>query len=257
MEAGPRCGGVMGETGITGDSPQPGDDAPTTQIPAFGEADAGDAAPAEAALADTPPQNPPPQDAVPAGTVSQGTVPEDAEPEGAKPDNTVPGAAAPPAGPRQPVEVLYQAYYHPLVRLAALLTADLLTAEEIAADCLAAALAGLADRGRASDRLQFRLRRQVLIRAREATKGTPPPAAGHADRAEHVSGPAGRWQDSQVVRVLGSLPACQREAVVLRHYLGLDDREIAALMGASLRAVRRTLVAASDPAIWASLSGDR
>jgi DNA-directed RNA polymerase specialized sigma24 family protein len=44
--------------------------------------------------------------------------------------------------------------------------------------------------------------------------------------------------------LLASLSASQREAVVLRHYLELSDDEAAAVMGASLRAVRRNLGAA-------------
>jgi hypothetical protein len=47
-----------------------------------------------------------------------------------------------------------------------------------------------------------------------------------------------------VIGLLASLSASQREAVVLRHYLDLSNDETAAVMGASLRAVRRSLDAA-------------
>jgi DNA-directed RNA polymerase specialized sigma24 family protein len=52
------------------------------------------------------------------------------------------------------------------------------------------------------------------------------------------------WRSAPVIGLLASLSASQREAVVLRHYLELSDNETAAVMGASLRAVRRSLGAA-------------
>jgi DNA-directed RNA polymerase specialized sigma24 family protein len=52
------------------------------------------------------------------------------------------------------------------------------------------------------------------------------------------------WRAAPVIGLLASLSASQREAVVLRHYLELSDDETAAVMGASLRAVRRSLGAA-------------
>jgi DNA-directed RNA polymerase specialized sigma24 family protein len=52
------------------------------------------------------------------------------------------------------------------------------------------------------------------------------------------------WRSTPVIGLLAALSASQREAVVLRHYLELSDDETAAVMGASLRAVRRSLGAA-------------
>ena len=52
------------------------------------------------------------------------------------------------------------------------------------------------------------------------------------------------WRSAPVIGLLAALSASQREAIVLRHYLDLSDDETAAVMGASLRSVRRSLGAA-------------
>ena len=161
------------------------------------------------------------------------------------------GQQAGPGGPRYlALDTLYQAHYRALVRLAALLTTDALMAEEIAADSVVALMSS-AVRVRASERTLFRLRQQVVMRSRSASRSGPSDALP-SDRAGPDGGPpTGRWQDSPVMQVLESLPRCQREAVVLRHYLGLGEREVAAIVGASQRAVRRRLGALSDAAFQA------
>ncbi len=47
------------------------------------------------------------------------------------------------------------------------------------------------------------------------------------------------WQRSEVVSALGTLPARQREALVLRYYAGLPGPQAAAVMGISEGAVKR------------------
>lgn len=142
---------------------------------------------------------------------------------------------------RQALESLHHAHYVSLVRLAALLTGDAIVAEEVAADALAALLAWSAGTRPPAAAL-FRLRQQVVIRSRRAARTRQSWRAG-----ENGGGPAAApaWRCAPVICQLASLSASQREAVVLRHYLELTDEETAAVMGASLRAVRRSLKAAS------------
>jgi DNA-directed RNA polymerase specialized sigma24 family protein len=141
---------------------------------------------------------------------------------------------------RQALESLYHAHYVSLVRLAALLTGDAIIAEEVATDALAALLAWSSGT-RLPEPALFRLRRQVVIRSRRAARTRQSWRDG-----EHGSGPATApaWRSAPVIGLLASLSASQREAVVLRHYLELTDEETAAVMGASLRAVRRSLESA-------------
>jgi DNA-directed RNA polymerase specialized sigma24 family protein len=212
-----------------------------------------------------------------------GTGTADGSPEPADAASPQPGGQPAPGGrgPRYlALDALYLAHYRALVRLAALLTTDALMAEEIAADSVVALMSS-AVRVRASEHTLFRLRQQVVMRSRAAgrprsSRELPSDRAGPAGtlaaggRPTADTGPAedagtvedgrpaedgrltsARWQDSPVMQVLESLPRCQREAVVLRHYLGLGDREVAAIVGASRRAVRRRLGALSDAAYQA------
>jgi DNA-directed RNA polymerase specialized sigma24 family protein len=150
------------------------------------------------------------------------------------------------AAVRQALDALYQEHYRSLVRLAALLTCDALLAEEVAADSLLALISGPLGIC-LQKRAQFCLRQQVVARCRRITTVHRTPAAEQStgqepDGRDPISG----WAASPVVHLLESLPASQREAVVLRHYLDLTEKETAALMGASLRAVRRSLTSAGE-----------
>lgn len=134
-------------------------------------------------------------------------------------------AEFPPAGPPWPdagqgVATLYQAHYRSLVRLAALLVPDLATAEDIVQDCFAA----VHGRWRAlpdADAALSYLRRSVVRRSRSAPQG--PGCSGQ--------GPA-------VMSALRSLPARQREVLVLRYFADLPEDEIAAATGLTAAAVR-------------------
>jgi DNA-directed RNA polymerase specialized sigma24 family protein len=147
-------------------------------------------------------------------------------------------------GGRQALDSLYDAYYLSLVRLAALLTGDALVAEEVAADSLLALIAGPPGI-RVPERALFRLRQQVVIRSRRAARVQRTSDRGrHGREAQLSRDPVSGWVSSPVVRVLGSLSASQREAVVLRHYVDLSEKDAAAVMGASEQAVRRSLARA-------------
>jgi DNA-directed RNA polymerase specialized sigma24 family protein len=138
---------------------------------------------------------------------------------------------------RQALGTLYQAHYCSLVRLAALLTGDAQLAEEVVADSLLA-LASCRPATKAPERTLFHLRQQVVIRSRRAARSRSTSRRG--EPRHWIPG----WEATPSLRALGSLSACQREAIVLSHYLDLGDSEIAAVMGASRRAVRGFLASA-------------
>jgi DNA-directed RNA polymerase specialized sigma24 family protein len=135
------------------------------------------------------------------------------------------------AAVRQALGSLYQAHYCSLVRLAALLTGDAQLAEQVVADSLLA-LASCPRATKEPERALFHLRQQVVIRSRRAARSRSTSRRGEP----HHWLPG--WEATPSLRALGSLPPCEREAIVLGHYLDLGDSEIAAVMGASRRAVR-------------------
>jgi DNA-directed RNA polymerase specialized sigma24 family protein len=118
---------------------------------------------------------------------------------------------------------LHEAYYRQLVRLAALLTGDPLTAEEVARDALAALPPWLAS-GRA-DVARY-LQRRVLIRCRHT-------------RPQRRDAPG--FSLLPVVRALQELPPHGREAVVLMHYLDLTQHQAAVVAGVSEAVLQKRL----------------
>jgi len=139
------------------------------------------------------------------------------------------------------VTALYLAHYRPLVRLAALLVQDLAAAEEIVQDAFVAVHAAwrrLPDAGHAVPYL----RRSVIDRSRWALRdravadklapATAPVAPG-AGREPNIE--LGR---SAFVSALWTLPARQREVVVLRYFADLPETAVAAATGISEAAVR-------------------
>jgi DNA-directed RNA polymerase specialized sigma24 family protein len=141
------------------------------------------------------------------------------------------------AAVRQALGSLYQAHYCSLVRLAALLTGDAQLAEDVVAESLLA-LASCPRATKAPERALFHLRQQVVIRSRRAARSRS--AARRGEPRPWLPG----WEATPSLRALGSLSACEREAIVLSHYLDLADGEIAAVMGASQRAVRGFMASA-------------
>jgi DNA-directed RNA polymerase specialized sigma24 family protein len=134
-------------------------------------------------------------------------------------------------------------HYQALVRLAALLTGDAALAEEIAGDSLAAILPA-SPRLYPGERVLFRLHREVVLRSRRATRIGPQPRWRPAHPLASDRGSV--WSGSPIMQGLRSLSACQREALVLRHYLDLSEKQAAAVMGARQRAVHRSLAIARD-----------
>jgi DNA-directed RNA polymerase specialized sigma24 family protein len=140
---------------------------------------------------------------------------------------------------------LYQAYYRPLVQLAALLVTDLATAEDIVQESFAAVHQSWREGpGTGNGAALSYLRRSVVQRSRSAThrswSATPHPAADGA-RAPGRPGDPGAGlllSGSPVVSALRALPAPQREVMVLRYFAELSEPEIASATGMSQAAVR-------------------
>lgn len=137
------------------------------------------------------------------------------------------------------VTALYNMHYRSLVRLAVLLVADVTTAEEIVQDAFIAVHAAwrrLAD----SDRALSYLRQSVVNRSRSVRRHRT--AAGKIAPAHRTPGAepgvSTQPERSALISALRALPPRQREAVILRHYAGLSEAEVAAAMGISRGAVK-------------------
>jgi len=130
----------------------------------------------------------------------------------------------------QALATLYTDHYGPLVRMAALLTGDAGCADDVAADSFAALCsAGLVEAG---DRALSYLRRQVVIRSRQAARH---------HRVQGCGTPPRGFASLPVVLGLMKLRPAQREAVVLTGYLDLTEWQAAAAAGVSEKALRRDL----------------
>ncbi len=149
--------------------------------------------------------------------------------------------------PDEAVEHLYAAHYRQLVRLSVLLVRDQETAEEVVQDCFVALHArwrrlrdphqGLAylrqsvvNRSRSILRHRAVEVRHLTSLTQEAAAAPPLPGADHA-----VVRRDGR---AAVLEALQRLSARQREVLVLRYYLDLDEAGIAETLGISRGAVK-------------------
>jgi DNA-directed RNA polymerase specialized sigma24 family protein len=147
------------------------------------------------------------------------------------------------------VQALYAEHYRPLVRLAALLVRDPAAAEELVQDAFVAVHDSwdqLQDTGRALAYLRRCVvagSRSRLDRAAGGTSGgraAAEPGPSRLAAGQMAPGPPG----PALVSVLRTLPARQREAVVLCYYAGLPGPELAAVMGVSRWSARRHLAGA-------------
>lgn len=135
----------------------------------------------------------------------------------------------------QALTELYDRHYRALIRLAALLTGDLVAAEQITEDAFAG-MHGAWRQLRDGDSALAYLRRTVVSRARCYRARGPrspvfrpgqPPAGKSALAAEEM-----------LLVALRALPGPQREALVLRYYAGLPDAQVASAIGTSARSAR-------------------
>jgi DNA-directed RNA polymerase specialized sigma24 family protein len=140
---------------------------------------------------------------------------------------------------------LYHLHYRSLFRLAALLTGDTGSAEEVVQDSFTT-LQRLRNPPETCDAALARLRRLVVARARPAARHHRLVDQRTARRPGHVAGPheAPPFENSAVVLALRALPAFQREAAVLTLYLSLTEEQAAAAMRVSRAALRRNRAAA-------------
>jgi RNA polymerase sigma-70 factor (sigma-E family) len=162
-----------------------------------------------------------------------------------------PGSAGQGSAPAEPAQgtadathaiaAIYGTEYRSLVRMSAMLLGDVGSAEEVVQDsfiAVHAAWRGLRD----IDKGVHYLRRSVLNRSRSVLrhravvdKHMPAPEPDMPS-AEHAA--ITRLQRTAVTTALRSLPARQREALVLRFYLDLSEEQVAAAMRISQGAVK-------------------
>ena len=139
------------------------------------------------------------------------------------------------------ITAIYDAQYRPLVRMSAMLLGDVGTAEEVVQESFIAVHAAWR-RLRDIDKAVPYLRRSVLNRSRSilrhrmvVDRHMP---AREPDMPSAEQGAITQLERSAVIEALRSLPARQREALVLKFYLGLSEEEIAAAMKISTGAVK-------------------
>jgi RNA polymerase sigma-70 factor (sigma-E family) len=172
-----------------------------------------------------------------------------AEPVPAERGLAGPGSAG-SAEARQAVTALYQAHALGLIRLAVVMLGDRAAAEDVVQE----AFCGLYRRWHAladSERALSYVRSSVINGCRTALRR----------RVRQFTGPAGDWpggtaadrpgesaesaaliseEHRQVLAAIRRLPSRQREALVLRYYLDLDEAEIATSMRVSRGTVKST-----------------
>jgi RNA polymerase sigma-70 factor (sigma-E family) len=141
------------------------------------------------------------------------------------------------------VTELFRAHHLELVRLAVMMTGDLATAEDVVQDVYERmhrrwpAMRGSAD-GLAYARASVlngcrSVHRRAAVRRRHIVRL----AGGLAQADDAESATANR---GELAAALRTLPARQREVLVLRYFCDLDVAEIAAMLGIGASAVRST-----------------
>ena len=139
------------------------------------------------------------------------------------------------------ITAMYDTQYRPLVRMSAMLLGDIGAAEEVVQESFIAVHAAWR-RLRDIDKAVPYLRRSVLNRSRSilrhrmvVERHVP---AREADMPSAEQGAITQLERSAVIEALRSLPARQREALVLKFYLELTEEEVAAAMKISTGAVK-------------------
>ena len=139
------------------------------------------------------------------------------------------------------VAAMYSTHYRSLVRLAALLVRDVVTAEEVVQDSFIA-MHGAWHRLQDDEKALSYLRKAVVKRSRSVLRhrvvvdrNAPKPAP---DMPSAEQGALTLLERTAVVTALRSLPPRQREALVLRYHGDLSEAQIASAMGISRGAVR-------------------
>jgi RNA polymerase sigma factor (sigma-70 family) len=140
----------------------------------------------------------------------------------------------------QAITAIYGTEYRSLVRLAAVLVGDVGIAEEVVQDSFVAMYAAWSRLGDRDKGLAY-LRQRVMSRSRSALRqgmvadaNAPNPEPGIMPSAEQ--GAITQPERSAVISAMHTLSPRQREALMLRFYLDLSERQAASAMGISLGA---------------------
>ena len=136
---------------------------------------------------------------------------------------------------------MYDTQYRPLVRMSAMLLGDTSAAEEVVQEAFIdvhAAWRRLRDANKAVPYLRRAVlnRSRSILRHRMVVDRHMP--AREPDMPSAEQGAITQLERSAVIEALRSLPARQREALVLKFYLGLSEEEVAAAMKISTGAVK-------------------
>ncbi len=150
--------------------------------------------------------------------------------------------SAPASGPAEAVTALYQAHALGLIRLAVIMLGDRPAAEDVVQE----AFCGLYRRWHAlsdSENAQRYVRSSVINGCRSVLRRRnrqPSGLAGDPPGESAESAALVSEEHQQVLTAIRRLPSRQREALVLRFYLDLDEGEIAASMRISRGTVKST-----------------
>jgi len=139
------------------------------------------------------------------------------------------------------VAALYRAHAEGLVRLAVVMLGDRASAEDVVQEAFLGLYrhwAQLIDTGKALLYVRSSVLNGCRSALRRARREARPHRLVHAESAESVALVGD--EHSQVLNAIRRLPHRQREALVLRYYLELPEREIAASMGVSIGTVKST-----------------
>jgi RNA polymerase sigma-70 factor (sigma-E family) len=137
--------------------------------------------------------------------------------------------------------LLYTAHYRGLVRLAAYLTGDPDSAEEVVQDAYVKVLGrwgGLRDVDKGAAYLRQAVVNLSRSRVRHRRVVERHDQAPREDAVSAESGALSQLRRDAVVHALASLPRRQREALVLRYYADLSEAQTAHAMGISAGAVK-------------------
>jgi RNA polymerase sigma-70 factor (sigma-E family) len=155
-----------------------------------------------------------------------------------------PSAAVTAPAPAEAVTALYQAHALGLIRLAVVMLGDRPAAE----DAVQEAFCGLyrrwhhlSDPGKALSYVRSSVINscRTMLRRRRRQAGLDPSAGDPPGESAEAMALVGE-EHRQVLTAIRQLPARQREALVLRFYLDLDEEQIAAAMRISRGTVKST-----------------
>jgi DNA-directed RNA polymerase specialized sigma24 family protein len=160
------------------------------------------------------------------------------------------------------VAALYQEHYRSLVRLAALLVADLAAAEEIVQEAFADTHGTWRTLPGHDAALRY-LRRSLVRRSRSIAQSQDVagmraaglPAAGTPAGGAPAGGLPAAGPEASLLSVLRTLPVRQREVLVLRYFADLPEAEIASVTG-TRPAVIRSYAAQGISSLRAGLPGN-